>query len=75
MEARDINSWGELKRAFCDYVGLRREFLRKVSATDFIRNALLVPDERSLAISLVASYPSMERVVFFLRSWFRWLAM
>ncbi|WP_155634124.1 hypothetical protein [Burkholderia territorii] len=65
MEEQDINSWVELKRAFCDYVRLRGDFLKKKSAIDFIRNALSVPEERGVAISLVASYPAMERIVFF----------
>ncbi|AXK64311.1 hypothetical protein [Burkholderia sp. IDO3] len=65
MEEQDVESWRELKVAFSAYIGLRREFLKKTSATNFIRNAFSVPEERAMAVSLVESYPATERVIFF----------
>ncbi|WP_175857603.1 hypothetical protein [Burkholderia anthina] len=65
MEEQDVESWRKLKGSFSAYVGLRQEFLKKESAANFIRDAFSVPEERSIAVSLVASYPATERLIFF----------
>ncbi|WP_175836800.1 hypothetical protein [Burkholderia anthina] len=65
MEEQDVESWRKLKGAFSAYIGLRQEFLKKESAANFILDAFSVPEERSIAVSLVASYPVTERLIFF----------
>ncbi|WP_155633268.1 hypothetical protein [Burkholderia stagnalis] len=65
MKDKESGSWKDLKEAFQRCVKLRDGFVKKPSAVAFVQGAFFVPEERTVAIDLVSSYPESGRVIFF----------
>jgi len=64
-EIKDTDSWNNLKREFHGYMQSRWNFVKNPSSVEVIKNAFSSPEERALALDLVAAYPESDRVIFF----------